>query len=220
MAQNKLQRFADLKTMPNVVEDATFEQKLPNHLSPDWYKMLFKNENPIILELACGKGEYTLGMARLYPDKNFIGVDIKGNRIWKGAKIALAENISNAAFLRTYINKIDVFFPPQSVSEIWITFPDPHLKKSGSRRRLTGSKFLERYKKILKHDGIVHLKTDSPELYAFTQEVVASEKLKLVYSDNDIYTKDLPDERLAIKTYYEGMHLEAGKTIKYIAFQL
>lgn len=218
MASNKLERFAELKTMPNVFEDATYQPSIMN-LSSDWYQKWFNNNNPIILELACGKGEYTVELAQKYPDINFIGVDIKGNRIWKGAKLALDENLKNVAFLRTYIDKIDSYFPPESISEIWITFPDPFLKKSKSNKRLTSELFLNRYKKILKKGGIIHLKTDSPQLYEFTVGTINSDKYETIHNVDDIYQKGFPDERLAIKTYYEKMHLEDGRIIRYVAFR-
>jgi len=162
-----------------------------------------------------------LGLAQRFPDRNFIGVDIKGARIWKGAKLALAEKIPNAAFLRTRIEQIDLFFEKDEVDEIWITFPDPFLKKGKSNRRLTAPSFLKRYKNILKKGGLVQLKTDSPELYEFTLEVMKTEEnYEMIYHDDDIYAKPLPVEALNIKTEYEGMHLAVGKTIKFVQLKL
>ena len=185
-----------------------------------WNAAIFKNSNDIILELACGKGEYTCEMALAQPSKNFIGVDVKGNRMHRGALRALKENITNAFFLRTDINIISTFFSPGEVSEIWITFPDPYLKKWKDQKRLTSERFINFYKNILKKDGVIHLKTDDPTLYEFTLETIRQLNLQLIYADDDIYSKPLVDPLLEIKTYYEGMHLEDGRKIKYIKFRL
>lgn len=225
--RNKLQKFAELLGFPNVYENFTPQQPvlIGEHgkeiaLKGQWQAEHFKNNAALTLELACGGGEYTIGLAQRFPARNFIGVDVKGARIWKGARVALREQLTNAAFLRTRIEQIAFFFDPGEVAEIWITFPDPFLRKSKANRRLTSSAFLREYRKILQPGGYIHLKTDEPNLYAFTLETLASEPdFKLLYADDDIYAKELPREELAIKTYYEGMHLEAGKTIKYISFQ-
>ena len=226
--RNKLQKFAELLTFPNVYEN--FNPKAPQlhgvngvpvDLKGQWCSKHFGNDNPIVLELACGRGEYTLDMARSSPNRNFIGVDVKGARIWKGAGIALEEELDNVAFLRTRIEQIGLFFAPEEISEIWITFPDPFLRKSKANRRLTAPRFLNDYQKILRRDGLIHLKTDEPQLYAYTLEVLSVfPHAKLLYQDNDIYAKALPMPELEIKTYYERMHLEKGKTIKYIRFKL
>lgn len=226
--RNKLQKFAELLTFPNVFEnfDAGQPQLTGNNgvaldLKGKWAADYFKNNRPITLELACGRGEYSLGLARLYPDRNFIGVDVKGARIWKGASIALDEGLHNVAFLRTRIEQIAYFFAPEEISEIWITFPDPFLKDSKSNRRLTSAPFLKEYRKILQKDGIVHLKTDSPELYEFTLETLQEDsKIELLYHDSDIYSQALPFSELELKTYYEARHLSEGRKIKYIRFQL
>lgn len=225
---NKLQKFAELFTLPNVYEN--FDPRQPElsgengkivELKGEWSQKHFGNSNPIILELACGKGHYTLGLARRFPNINFIGVDIKGARIWKGAKAAQEEGLKNVAFLRTRIEQIAEFFSPGEISEIWITFPDPFLRKSKSNRRLTSPRFLERYRKILQHGGLVHLKTDSPELYEFSMEVFdEDDAVNVLYKEWDIYSKPLIDEVLSIKTFYEEMHLEIGRTIKYIRFTI
>lgn len=222
--RNKLQKFAENLTFPNVYEN--FTPRDPQliglngeevELRGEWAAGHFGNDHPVALELACGRGEYTLGLARMYPERNFIGVDIKGARIWKGARIALREQIDNAAFLRIRIEQIACFFEPGEVSEVWITFPDPFLRKSKANRRLTSARFLDRYRKILKKEGLIHLKTDEPNLYEFTLDVLAGEKdFELEYRDDDIYRKPLPLPELELKTYYERMHLEAGKTIKYV----
>ena len=226
--RNKLQKFAEILTFSNVYEN--FDNYPPRltgkggvdvDLKGQWREKHFKNDNPITLELACGRGEYTVALAERYPDRNFIGVDIKGARIWKGARIALEKGLSNAAFLRTRIELIAAFFEPGEIDEIWITFPDPFLRKGKSNRRLTAPKFLDHYRKILKQDGLMHLKTDEGVLSEFTLEVLeADEKAKILYQDTDIYAQPLPMEELEVKTYYENMHLEKGKTIKYIRFTI
>lgn len=226
--RNKLQKFAELLTFPNVYEN--FNPKAPQlhgvngvpvDLKGHWCSKHFGNDNPVVLELACGRGEYTLDMARSSPNRNFIGVDVKGARIWKGAGTALEEELDNVAFLRTRIEQIGLFFAPEEISEIWITFPDPFLRKSKANRRLTAPRFLKDYQKILRQDGLIHLKTDERQLYEYTLEVLADfPHAKLLYHDDDIYAKALPMPELEIKTYYERMHLEEGKTIKYIRFKL
>lgn len=226
--RNKLQKFAELLTFPNVYEN--FDSKQPQLSAPNgetidlkgqWAARHFQNEHPITLELACGRGEYSLGLARMYPERNFIGVDIKGARIWKGAGIALEEGLQNVAFLRTRIELITHFFSPNEVSEIWITFPDPFLRKSKANRRLTSTHFLNLYRKILLPNGLVHLKTDEPNLYEFTLETLAAEeKTIILYQNDNIYAQPLLFPELELKTNYEFMHLAAEKTIKYIQFTI
>lgn len=226
--RNKLQKFAEVLSFSNVFEN--FDASHPQLTSKDgvvvdmkgrWKAGHFANDQPLTLELACGRGEYTLDLARQYPERNFIGVDIKGARIWKGARIALEENLLNAAFLRTRIEQIALFFAPGEVAEIWITFPDPFLRKSKSNRRLTSPLFLDQYRKILQPGGLVHLKTDEPQLFEFTLETISEDKrCALLYQDDDIYAKELPFPELETKTYYERMHLAAGKTIKYVRFTI
>ncbi len=225
--RNKLMKFAELVSFPNVYEN--YNPKDPKLLGKDleevdlkgaWNSKHFKNTNPLILELACGRGEYTLGLSQMYPAKNFIGVDIKGARIWKGASIAIEEELSNVAFLRTRIEQIDLFFAKDEVDEIWITFPDPFLKDSKENRRLTSPMFLKKFKSILKQEGTVNLKTDSPELYAFTKEVLDADKnIEVLYDNFDIYSNELDFPELEIKTYYERMHLEDNRLIKFIRFK-
>jgi tRNA (guanine-N7-)-methyltransferase len=183
-----------------------------------WKSDFFKNDNPIVLELGCGKGEYAVGLARRFPEKNYIGVDIKGARMWTGAKSAVKEGISNVAFLRTNIELITRFFEPGEVSEIWITFPDPQMKKV--RKRLTSSRFLELYREILVADGIVHLKTDSPFLYTYTDALVKLNNMPTEVNTSDLYHSDIVDDILEIKTFYEQQWLDRGLTIKYIKFHL
>lgn len=221
MTKNKLERFAELATFPNVVQ-------LNPEYKGKWAAEFFKNNFPIVLELACGKGEYTVALAKKFPQKNFIGIDIKGNRIWKGAKQAVEEKISNAGFLRIQIDHITEYFSENEISEIWLTFPDPYLKKSKANKRLTSKRFLDLYKKILKPDGIIHLKTDSDLLYDFTLETVRENKFNLLKSTNNLYNSDsnaLPfgeswGEASSVKTFYEQQHLANGKTIKYLSFTL
>ena len=226
--RNKLQKFAEVLSFPNVYENfdssnpiLAGENGVEVELKGKWAEQHFNNKNPITLELACGKGEYTLGLAELYPNRNFIGIDIKGARIWRGAKEGLAKDLKNAAFLRTRIEQVSHFFEENEVDEIWITFADPFLKKGKANRRLTSANFLKHYKKILKNKGIIHLKTDDPTLYQFTLDTLAEQQgYQLLYHDDDIYSKPLPMPELELKTFYEKKHLAEGKTIKYVRFQL
>jgi tRNA (guanine-N7-)-methyltransferase len=190
-------------------------------LKGHWCERHFNNSNPLTLELACGRGEYTVGLAERFPGRNFVGVDIKGARIWKGAKAALEMGLPNAAFLRTRIEMIGQFFEAGEVDEIWITFPDPFLQNSKANRRLTSQPFLDRYRGILKKGGLVHLKTDEGALYDFSLLTLSQQEVfALEYSDSDIYAKPLPLPELELKTYYERQHLAQGKTIKYLRFKL
>ena len=226
--RNKLKKFAEVLTFPNVYEN--FDSSNPIlcgengrevEMKGEWAAKHFNNTNPITLELACGRGEYTLALAAHFPERNFIGVDIKGARIWRGAKNAIDQGLSNAAFLRTRIEQINLFFEENEVDEIWITFPDPFLKKGKSNRRLTAPNFLKHYSNILKNNGLIHLKTDDPTMYEFTLETLASQNTyNLLYHDDDIYAKTLPMPELEHKTYYEKKHLAIGRTIKYVRFQL
>ncbi len=211
MAQKKLKRFADIKTFSNVYE-------YPENMQGNW-NIFFKNENPIILELACGRGEYTVGLSKLYTEKNYIGVDIKGNRMYIGAKKCLDENRQNAAFLRTQIELITNYFKPGEVSEIWLTFPDPQLRISKAKKRLTHPRYLRLYKQILKPEGIIHLKTDSPHLYTFTKKVIELYGLLTVEDCDDVYVKNSSEE-LKIKTHYEGLDIARSAKIFYLKFQL
>ena len=212
MGQNKLQRFADIATFGNVYE-------YPEHMKGKWNDH-FKNDAPITLELACGKGEYTIGLAAMYPKRNFIGIDVKGNRIWVGAKKALDNSLSNAAFLRTQIGMIESYFSIDEVDEIWITFPDPQLRISNIRRRLTHPIFLRKYKQFLKHGGYINLKTDSPTLYAFTKEVINTYGLNLIKDSTDISIDFPNDADLEIKTHYENLDIAKSKRIHYLKFSI
>ncbi len=211
MAQKKLIRFAQLKTFANVLE-------YPEQMAGQWHSF-FNNGGPIVLELACGRGEYTIGLAAMHPDANFIGVDVKGNRMYIGAKHALANQLKNAAFLRTQIEMLCNYFAPREVDEIWITFPDPQLRTSTAKRRLTHPRFLRLYSQILKPGGNIHLKTDSPALYAFTKKVIELYGLLLVEEMDDVYARP-HNPALDIKTHYEGLDIAQSNKIHYLRFQL
>jgi len=217
----KLKKMADIKTYSNVIDDVISSYD-PPVLNRTWNDGIFEKKQDIILELGCGAGDYTLNMARLDNDKNFIGIDIKGPRIWKGATAALDEQINNAVFVRINIDFIHLFFPENTVSEIWLPFPDPQMKKPNRNysKRLTSAKFLEIYKKILSPGGIIHLKTDSRGLYEYTLKTVKSYNGAILRHTDDLYTSDYCDEQLAIQTHYEKRYLGRGKTIKYVMFSL
>ncbi len=214
MGKDKLRKFAEVATFKNVVQlDAGKEYK------GKWSANFFGNNKPLILELACGKGEYTVNLAKLFPDTNFIGIDYKGNRIWRGAKTALEEGIENVGFLRIQIETILEHFEADEVSEIWITFPDPQPQDSREKKRLTNPVFLERYKIILKKGGLMHLKTDSDFFYGYTREQIALQNLPVVKETTDLYKSDLVDEVLSIKTYYERKYLAVDKSINYVEWK-
>lgn len=211
MGQKKLIRFAAIKAFSNVLE-------YPENMQGQW-SAHFKNNNAVVLELACGKGEYTVGLAKLFTGTNFIGVDIKGNRIYAGAKKCLDENIGNAAFLRTQIGMLPNYFAPGEVSEIWITFPDPQLRTSRAKKRLTHPIFLRSYQKILQPGGCIHLKTDSPDLYGFTKKVIELYGLHCV-EDLDNACRQSDSEVLKIKTHYESLDIAGSNRIFYLKFTL
>jgi tRNA (guanine-N7-)-methyltransferase len=213
VGKDKLRRFAEIADFDNVLQ---LDEGKP--MRGQWAKAFFKNDKPVILELACGKGEYTVNLAQLFPDKNFIGIDYKGNRIWRGAKTAIEEGISNVGFLRIQIETLIDYFDPGEVDEIWITFPDPQPQISRERKRLTALRFLEMYKQILKPAGPVHLKTDNDGLFAYTVEKVAELGLNKHIHTEDLYHSEFADEVLSIKTYYERKYLQHNKNINYIKF--
>ncbi|KAA8485471.1 tRNA (guanine-N7-)-methyltransferase [Arcticibacter tournemirensis] len=213
MGKDKLRRFAEIDTFGNV-----FQLEEGKRFKGHWSSGHFQNDKPLILELACGKGEYTVNLAKLFPDKNFIGIDYKGNRIWRGAKTAIEENIPNVAFLRIQIENILDYFGENEVSEIWITFPDPQPQISREKKRLTFPGFLEKYRQILTEEGIIHLKTDNDGFYAYTAEKVETQKLRLLQKTEDLYNSDLVNEVLSIKTYYEKKYLAVDKNINYLSF--
>lgn len=211
MAQKKLIRFAQIKTFSNVLE-------YPENMAGQW-RSFFKNDQPVILELACGRGEYTVGLAAMHKGNNYIGVDVKGHRICLGAKKALNMQLNNAAFLRTQINRLPDFFSPEEVDEIWITFPDPHLRTSHAKKRLTHPRFLRQYLQLLKPCGSIHLKTDSPQLYQFTQMVIERYRLKQLEAIDDVYAHPHTAE-LDIKTHYESLDIAQSRKIHYLHFKL
>lgn len=218
MGKGKIQRFKDIARFQNVFEYTDFEDE-PTPKG-EWHKEIFKNKNPIVLELACGKAEYTIYLAKRDPDSNFIGIDLKGNRIWKGARYALNHEMKNVRFIRMLIDHLEDYFEPGEVDEIWITFPDPHPRGSRSKQRLTSPKFLEIYRNVLKPGGLIHLKTDSDLLYNYTLETIEQEGCQIGKKVDDIYEEERDNKLLTHKTFYEKKHLEAGKTIHYVAFRL
>ncbi|MFD2873365.1 tRNA (guanosine(46)-N7)-methyltransferase TrmB [Mucilaginibacter ximonensis] len=213
MGKDKLRRFAEVETFANVLQ---LDEGKP--LKGQWSKEHFKNNNPVVLELACGKGEYTVNLAQLFPDKNFIGVDYKGNRIWRGAKTALEEGVHNVAFLRIQIENLLDYFAKGEVDEIWITFPDPQPQLSREKKRLTSPRFLEKYLGVLRPGGYVNLKTDNDGLYAYTAEKIRELNLNEHINTADLYNSEFADEVLSIKTYYEKKYLAHHKNINYLKF--
>ena len=223
MGKGKLAKFADMETYENVFQyPYSVVEHVPFEMQGHWHEEYFHNNNPIVLELGCGKGEYTVGLAKLYPNMNFIGVDIKGARMWTGATQALEEGLKNVAFLRTNIEIIDRFFSSGEVNEIWLTFSDPQMKNP--RKRLSSTWFLERYRKFLSDGGFIHLKTDSNFLFTYTTYLVEKNKLPLVVKTTDLYQESENNSSLkeaaAIQTYYESMWIERGLNIKYMKFSL
>jgi tRNA (guanine-N7-)-methyltransferase len=213
MGHKKLIRFEAIKTFANVLEHR-------QDMKGKWAIDYFKNTNPITLELACGKGEYSVGLGRMYPQKNFIGIDIKGNRIWRGAKTAIEDGLHNVAFLRTEIDGINQYFANEEVAEIWITFPDPQLRLGKAKKRLTHPKFLRLYQQFLQPNGVVNLKTDSPDLYQFTKTVINLYGLELLIDDDDVHAKPNVIPELKIKTHYEGLDIAGSNRIHYLQFSI
>ena len=223
MGKGKLAKFADMETYENVFQyPYSVVEHVPFEMKGYWHEQYFHNDHPIVLELGCGKGEYTIGLAQQYPDVNFIGVDIKGARMWTGATQALNEGLKNVAFLRTNIEIIDRFFAPDEVQEIWLTFSDPQMKNP--RKRLTSTWFLERYRHFLVDGGIIHLKTDSNFLFTYTTCLVEHNQLPLLEKTDDLYhtsqLSTLTSQLLSIQTYYESMWIARGLNIKYMKFRL
>jgi tRNA (guanine-N7-)-methyltransferase len=213
VGKDKLRRFAEIETFSNVLQlDAGKPYK------GQWSKGFFKNDNPVVLELACGKGEYTVNLAVMFPDKNFIGIDYKGNRIWRGAKTAIEDDVNNVAFIRMQIETLTEFFAPGEVDEIWITFPDPQPQLSREKKRLTSPRFLNMYIEVLKPGGCVNLKTDNDGFYTYTAEKIKELKLKEHINTADLYHSEYADEVLSIKTYYEKKYLKDNKNINYLKF--
>jgi tRNA (guanine-N7-)-methyltransferase len=221
MVKNKLERFAEMETLPNVVQvpyDEVYHKDFK--YKGNWKQLFFKNNNPLVLELGCGKGEYTIGLAKQFSEKNFLGIDIKGSRMWVGAKKAISESQQNVGFLRTRIELIGSFFSSEEVDEIWITFPDPQFKKSWTKRRLTSSRFLTLYRKFLKQDGVVHLKTDNFPLFCYTKDLLKYNNLQIISQTDDLYSSDFANAVFGIKTFYESRFLDEGLKITYLKFNI
>lgn len=221
-SKNKLKRFKENETFGNVFQPTREEVVTDTFpLKGKWNKEFFKNDNPLVLELGCGKGEYSVGLAERYPNKNFIGIDIKGARFWRGAKTAVANELHNVAFLRTQIELIEHVFDKNEVDEIWITFPDPQIKYKRTKHRMTNTEFLQRYKKILKKDGLMNLKTDSEFMHGYTLGLLHGEGHEVIYANHNVYKNEgAPEVVTAIQTFYEKQYLEQNKAITYIQFKI
>ena len=219
-SKNKLKRFIQNESFSNVIQPKRQELLSKNfNYKGNWNSLYFKNNNPIIIELGCGRGEYTVNLAKLNPDKNYIGIDIKGARFWRGAKTSIDEKLDNVVFLRIQIELINLVFGKDEVDEIWLTFPDPQIKYQRTKHRLTNPFFINLYKKILKNKGIVHLKTDSEFLHGYTLGILKSFRINLIFSNHDIYkNNNAPDEVINIKTHYEKLFLQSNKNISYLSF--
>jgi tRNA (guanine-N7-)-methyltransferase len=221
VGKNKLQRFAENETFKNLVQpefDAVFG--CDYHLKGNWHTNFFGNSKPIVLELGCGRGEYTVALGEKFPEKNFIGIDVKGARLWRGAKTATEDNMDNVGFLRTRIEFIRSLFGKDEVAEIWVTFPDPQLKKSRLKKRLTCSGFLNSYREFLAPDGIVHLKTDNQNLHFYTKKLLEENGMEIMVATNDLYNSGMADEILSVKTKYEQDYLAKGMPITYLKFRI
>jgi len=218
MPKRKLERFAELELLDRVYQPKGLFLDHDHELKGSWHREVFKNAHPIIIELGCGRGEYTVNMARRYPDRNFVGIDIKGARLWRGAKTANEELLNNAAFLRYQIEQLTAFFAPGEVSEIWITFPDPQPQKTRENRRMTSHRFLKMYRELVGTRGKVYLKTDNLPLYEYTLEKLSEDKVKIHYSTRNLYATPIQEEVLEIKTTYEKKFLELGMDICYVSF--
>lgn len=221
-SKNKLKRFKENDTFTNVIQPTRDEVVAGNfQFKGKWNSDFFKNNNPIIVELGCGKGEYTIGLAQQNPNKNYIGIDVKGARFWRGAKTAVETNMDNVAFVRTQIELITDIFAPHEIDEIWITFPDPQIKYKRTKHRMTNSEFLQSYKKILKENGVVNLKTDSEFMHGYTLGLLHGEGHEVLYANHDIYKNEgAPQEVTDIQTFYENQYLEYNKPITYIRFKI
>lgn len=239
MGKNKLARWTELGTFINVIQPETADLLIGDHrIKGNWRREIFMNDNPVVIELGCGKGEYTTGLAEMFPGRNYIGVDIKGARMWRGAKTANERKLPNAAFLRTRIEFINSFFSEDEVDEIWLTFPDPHPGKKNSNKRLTCPWFIRSYRRFLKNNGIIHLKTDNEELYNYTRKLVTKNQLALIFETNNLYSEEfsamvndsqerdpgisesLSGNILSIRTHYENIFIKEGLKIHYLGFRL
>jgi tRNA (guanine-N7-)-methyltransferase len=220
VAKKKLKRFAENLTFPHLFQLTYDELSKGFHLKGKWHSQFFNNNHPITLELGCGKGEYTIFLAKKHPDRNYIGIDIKGARLWKGCRIAQDDGMKNVAFIRARIQLIEYYFGPGEIDQVWITFPDPHIKDSDEQKRLTSPYFLARYREIMQPDGIIHLKTDNGGLFNYTRKMAEREGHRLLVADDDIYHSGYEGDASAITTFYEEKFLAEGVTSKYIQFQL
>jgi tRNA (guanine-N7-)-methyltransferase len=220
VAKNKIRKFNENLTFPNLMQIEYLDLMEFGCERKGKWSAFFKNENPIILELGCGKGEYTIGLAQKHPENNYIGVDVKGARIWRGAKSAEELELANTSFIRTKIEEIEHFFYTHEISEIWVTFPDPQPKSYKERKRLISQRFLDVYKKFLSPNGIIHLKTDNLALFEYCLEVIEKEGHKLIESTKDLYNSDIEEEVKSIQTFYENQYLMKGVKINYLKFQL
>ena len=220
-SKNKLKRFKENEDFKNVFQPSREDLVAKNfNYKGNWNELVFKNNNPIVLELGCGKGEYSVGLAKMFPKKNFIGIDIKGARFWKGAKISLSENINNVVFVRSQIELIENIFDREEISEIWITFPDPQIKYKRNKHRLVNIDFINRYKNILIKDGEINLKTDSEFLHGYLIGLIQGLNHEIIYSNHDIYNRSgAPIEATSIQTYYESLFLKEGKPITFLKFK-
>lgn len=221
-SKNKLRRFRENEQFSNVIQPSRGEVIQGEFtMRGNWSREFFKNENPLVIELGCGKGEYAVALARKYPEKNFLGIDIKGARFWRGAKTALEENLQNVGFLRSQIELVDLLFASEEVDEIWITFPDPQIKYKRTKHRLTNSDFMQKYKRILRPEGMIHLKTDSEFLHGYTLGLLHGEGHEVLQAIHDVYKNTYsPEEVTGIQTFYEKQYLEKGKPITYIRFRI
>lgn len=217
MSRKKLVRFKANEENPNVIQAG---KPIFEEIKGNWKEHQFKNENPLVVELACGRGEFTVGLARVFPNQNFIGVDIKGSRIWKGSSTATSEGLLNVAFLRTQIQQLDKFFATGEIDELWITFPDPFPRDGDEKRRLTSPRFLDMYKPLIQEGGVVHFKTDNTGLFDYTLDLLRTrEDIKLIGFTHDFYLSEWRDDHFGIKTRYEKIFTEKGEKIKYLKFQ-
>lgn len=209
-----------MEELPNLENTLVYTEFNKENPAPkgEWNSKVFEKSQPIVLELACGKGEYSIGLAEIEPDSNYVGLDVKGNRLWVGANEALEKGLDNVRYFRCFIDHLDLYFGENEVDEAWIVFSDPYIKKK--RKRLTHPKFLKLYRKVMKPGSVIHLKTDSDILYEYTKEVIQQENLELIMDEPDVHKNRPDDPKLSIRTYYESMHIEKGKTIKYLSFRI